>query len=346
MTGILRIAKESIFSGLNNLKINSILDRKYSSYFGFTSDEVRTMADYYSASDKYEELRQWYDGYRFGDTDIFNPWSVINYFSNDCTPRTFWQSTGNNDIIGEIMSYADEDIYQRLYSLMQGKSFPAYVDTGVIYPQLKNDPSSIYSFLLVTGYLKALSAETAPDGNFMCEVAVPNKEISFVYNREVLAKLRDIIPQSTSVYIQEALYTGNVAQLQEKLQKLLMQSVSYYDTMGENFYHGLTLGLCAVMDSSYRVMSNREAGEGWCDICMHPKKNDLPGIIIEFKAARNVSEDDLKKLSQKALKQIYDRHYDRGFSDEDVRSVLKYGIAFSGKNVEIAAESDLPVIAE
>lgn len=346
MTGILRIAKESIFSGLNNLKINSILDRKYSSYFGFTSDEVRAMADYYGVPDKYEELRQWYDGYRFGSTDIFNPWSVINYFSNDCTPRTFWQSTGNNDIIGEIMSYADEDIYQRLYSLMQGKSFPAYVDTGVIYPQLKNDPSSIYSFLLVTGYLKALSAETAPDGNFMCEVAVPNKEISFVYNREVLAKLRDIIPQSTSVYIQEALYTGNVSQLQEKLQKLLMQSVSYYDTMGENFYHGLTLGLCAVMDSSYRIVSNREAGDGRYDICMHPKKGNLPGIIIEFKAAKNASEDDLKKLSQKALRQIDDRHYASEFSDGDVSSVLKYGIAFSGKNVEIAAESDFHGTAE
>ena len=125
-----------------------------------------------------------------------------------------------------------------------------------------------------------------------------------------------------------------------------MQSVSYYDTMGENFYHGLTLGLCAVMDSSYRVMSNREAGDGRCDICMQPKKNDLPGIIIEFKAARNVSEDDLKKLSRKALKQIDDRHYDMGFSNEEVRSVLKYSIAFSGKNVEIAAESDFYGTAE
>ena len=139
LTGILRVAKESIFSGLNNLKINSILDEKYSQYFGFTPDEVREMAQYYEVPEKYEEICEWYDGYRFGDTEIFNPWSVINYFNNNCKPKAFWQSTGSNDIIGEVLANADEDIYERLNSLMQGKSFLTYVDTGVIYPQIKNN---------------------------------------------------------------------------------------------------------------------------------------------------------------------------------------------------------------
>ena len=152
LTGILRVAKESIFSGLNNLAIHSVLDNKYSSYFGFTPDEVREMAAYYGVSDKYKELCEWYDGYRFGKTEIFNPWSVINYFNNECEPRTFWQSTGSNDIIGEIIAEADKGIYERLTSLVNGDSFTTYIDTGVIYPQIKNNPSTIYSFLLVAGY--------------------------------------------------------------------------------------------------------------------------------------------------------------------------------------------------
>lgn len=177
LTGILRVAKESIFSGLNNLVINSVLDYKYSAYFGFTASEVQQMAAYYGAGDKYDELCAWYDGYRFGDTEIFNPWSVINYFNNGCVPRAFWQATGSNDIIGDIISSADAEIYEKLTSLVNGKSFVTYIYTDVIYPQIKTNPSTIYSFLLVAGYLKVLHADTAFSGDFMCEVALPNKEI-------------------------------------------------------------------------------------------------------------------------------------------------------------------------
>ena len=182
LTGILRVAKESIFSGLNNLKINSILDNRYSEYFGFTADEVREMAAYYSASEKYDEICAWYDGYRFGKTEIFNPWSVINYFSNECIPGAFWLSTGSNEVIGEILTSADEETYERLHSLLQGKTILTYVDTSVIYPQIQKNPSSIYSFLLVAGYLKAVESNVSTAGDFMCEVALPNKEIAFVYN--------------------------------------------------------------------------------------------------------------------------------------------------------------------
>ena len=132
LTGILRVSKESIFSGLNNLVIHSVLDNKYSEYFGFTSDEVKEMAEYYGVPDKYEEICQWYDGYQFGKTEIFNPWSVINYFNNQCEPRAFWQSTGSNDIIGEIIEQADEEIYARLMSLVNGKTFTTYVDTEMV----------------------------------------------------------------------------------------------------------------------------------------------------------------------------------------------------------------------
>ena len=251
LTGILRVAKESIFSGLNNLTINSILDNKYSEYFGFTSAEVKEMAEYYNASEKYNEICEWYDGYRFGKSDIFNPWSVINYFNNECEPRAFWQSTGSNDIISEVIAEADADIYERLTSLVSGNSFTTYIDTGVIYPQIQNNPSTIYSFLLVAGYLKAIKTSTAISGDFMCEVALPNKEISFVYNKEILHKLDNIIPQSTAISIQEAIYSGDGVRLQNLIQILLTQSVSCYDTVGENFYHGFMLGLCALLGGSY-----------------------------------------------------------------------------------------------
>ena len=336
LTGILRVAKESIFSGLNNLKINSILDEKYSQYFGFTPDEVREMAEYYEVPEKYEEICEWYDGYRFGETEIFNPWSVINYFNNNCKPKAFWQSTGSNDIIGEVLAHADEDIYERLNALMQGKSFLTYVDTGVIYPQIQNNPSSIYSFLLVAGYLKAVKSDAEFGSDYMCEVAIPNKEISFVYSKEILAKLNAIIPQSTAIAIQEAIYAADPAAVQKQLRKLLLQSVSFNDTSDEIFYHGLVLGLCAMFDNRYFVTSNRESGEGRFDIQLMPKNSKLPGILIELKATKDCTEENLAKLAQTALQQIEDRHYDTEMVTHGIMNVIKFGVAFSGKKVSIA----------
>lgn len=338
LTGILRVAKESIFSGLNNLAINSILDTKYSEYFGFTADEVKEIARYYHAEDKYNEICEWYDGYKFGNTEIFNPWSVINYFRNGCQPRAYWQSTGSNDIIGEILGGADEMIYEKLNALLQGESFLTYIDTGVIYPQVKSNPSSVYSFLLVAGYLKVIKSEPSFSGDFMCDVALPNKEITFVYNKEILQKLNNIVPQATAISIQEAIYSGDTAALQKNLGTLLMQSVSSYDTVGENFYHGLVLGLCATLDNRFYITSNRESGEGRYDICLCPKDGKLPGILIELKAAKDCSEDELKELSEKALAQIDSRKYETELTVKGVRNILKYGVAFSGKRVQIAAE--------
>lgn len=337
LTGILRVAKESIFSGLNNLTINSVLDHKYSSYFGFTADEVKEMAAYYGAADKYNEICEWYDGYQFGKNEIFNPWSVINYFNNACEPRAFWQSTGSNDIIGDILSAADEEIYTRLTSLVNGKSFTTYIDTGVIYPQIKNNPSTIYSFLLVAGYLKAVKTAPSFNGDFMCEVALPNREISFVYNKEILQKLDTIIPPSTAISIQEAVYSGDSVKMQRLIQTLLTQSVSCYDTAGENFYHGFMLGLCAMLGGSYTT-SNRESGNGRYDIQLMPENDGLPGILIELKAEKNCTADKLKKLSEKALKQISDKKYDADMTAKGVKTVYKYGVAFSGKKIEIATE--------
>lgn len=334
LTGILRVAKESIFSGLNNLAVNSVLDNKYSSYFGFTPDEVKEMAEYYHVADKYEEICEWYDGYRFGKSEIFNPWSVINYFNNECEPRAFWQSTGSNDIIGEILVEADKEIYEKLTSLVNGESLTTYIDTDVIYPQIKKNPSTVYSFLLVAGYLKTIKTSLSFNGDFMCEVALPNKEISYVYNKEILQKLDNIILPSTAVSIQEAIYSGNSEKLQSLIQTLLMQSVSSFDTGGENFYHGFVLGVCALLGGFYTT-SNRESGNGRYDIQLMPENNKLPGILIELKAEKNCTDDELKALSETALKQIIDKKYETDMITKGITTIYKYGVAFSGKQVAI-----------
>lgn len=337
LTGILRVAKESIFSGLNNLTINSVLDNKYSEYFGFTANEVKEMAAYYSASDKFDEVCEWYDGYHFGKTDIFNPWSVINYFSNDCEPRAFWLSTGSNDIIGEIIKEADNEIYERLSSLVNGGSFTTYIDTSVIYPQIKNNPSSIYSFLLMAGYLKVVKSSVSISGDFMCEVALPNKEISLVYRKEILQKLENLIPQATAIAVEEAIFSGNGEKLRDIISNFLIQSVSVFDAAGENFYHGFMLGVCALFGNSY-VTSNRESGDGRYDIALSPKASNLPGIIIELKAEKNCNENELQELAKTALKQINDKKYDTELKSKGVKTIYKYGVAFSGKHVAVEAE--------
>lgn len=338
MTGILRVAKESIFSGLNNLKLNSVLDERYGQYFGFTPDEVRMMARYYGVPEKYGEICDWYDGYRFGGYEIFNPWSVISYFNNGCKPKAFWQFTGSNDIIEDILENAPEDVYEKLYKMMQGESILSYIDTAVIYPQIKDNPSSIYSFLLVTGYLKADFVDSSYGEDYMCRVSLPNKEISFVYSKEVLAKFRDVVPQSTAISVKQAIYENNVTEFQKHLQKLLEQSVSFYDTGKEIFYHGLVLGLCATLDHQYFVTSNRESGEGRYDIQLMPKKDTLPGILIELKAIKNTSEKDLTEEARAALEQIAEKNYESEMKARNVKSIVKYGAAFCGKKVQIIME--------
>ena len=335
LTGILRVAKESIFSGLNNLKINSILDRRYSEYFGFTQEEVRQMAKYYGVPEKYEELCSWYDGYRFGDTDIFNPWSVIGYFNNECIPQAFWQSTGSNDIIQEILAQATPETMERLEQLMQGKSFITHIDTNVIYPQIQQEPSSIYSFLLVAGYLKVMTSDQAFGGDYMCEVALPNREISFVYSKEILAQLEASIPRSSAIAVQEAIYMQDIPILQKRLEQFLMQTISFHDAANETFYHGLVLGMCAMLDNCYRITSNREAGTGRFDIQMMPLNNKLPGILIELKAGKKCSAEQLEKLAQTALSQIECHAYEVELNTMGINKVLKYGVAFSGKKVSI-----------
>ncbi|WP_303149525.1 AAA family ATPase [uncultured Cloacibacillus sp.] len=338
LTGVLRVAKESIFSGLNNIVVYSVLDDKYSAYFGFTPDEVMQMAKYYGVPEKYEEIRDWYDGYRFGKSDIYNPWSVINYFSQGCKPQAYWVSTGSNDIIGEIIARADQKVYDQLTSLVSGNPVFSYIDTSVVYPEINNNPSAIYSILLVSGYLNAVKTDSSRSADTMCELALPNREIVYVYTKEILQKLESIIPQSTVISFHEALYSGDGDRIRKLIHDLLLKSASNFDVAGENFYHGLMLGLCAMLSDFY-VTSNRESGEGRFDIQLRPHNKRLPGILIELKAEKKTTPEKLKQLAETALRQIEDNKYDTEMINEGVKTIYKYGVAFSGKNVEISVET-------
>ena len=329
LTGILRVAKESIFSGMNNLKTNSILDDSYSSYFGFTNDEIKDMLAYYEYEDKYQEILEWYDGYRFGNTEIFNPWSVINYISDQCFPKAFWQSTGSNDIIGEIIGTATPEINENLYKLFCGNTITTYVDTSVIYPEVQSNPYSIYSFLLVAGYLKVAAIYPQNDGNYMCDVAIPNKEIAFVYEKEVLNRTNQ---NNVSISIHQAIFSKDANKLQSLLENFMVKSISTMDGASEAFYHGMMLGLCAVLGSQYKVRSNRESGLGRFDIELVPMMKGMPGFIFEFKHTKDKNMD-LDSLVDNALRQIDDMRYDTELKDFGVVDIVKIGIAFRQKSV-------------
>jgi len=340
LTGILRIAQESIFSGLNNLTVNSVMDSEYDGFFGFTESEVREMLDYYGALGKENELRDWYDGYIFGNKEIYNPWSVINYLSKGCLPQAYWVNTGKNEILEDVLKSASDDTTERLRSLLMGERVIARIDQNVVYRSLTEDPANIYSLLLVAGYLKTPKKELQGDGSWLCEVAIPNREIAAVYKSEVLSHLVYIgaMGRATANKIAESIYALDVRKLQDGIGEYMMKSISFYDAGAEGFYHGLVLGLVALMDNQYMVRSNRESGEGRYDISLIPRENKYPGVILELKWGKDLEDNKLELLSKEALNQINDKSYSIEMIDNGVKNIIKMGIAFSGKKVKICTE--------
>ena len=345
LTGILRIAQESIFSGLNNLTVNSVMDDEYDQFFGFTSSEVRDMLEYYGYLDKESELKDWYDGYLFGSTEIYNPWSVINYISKGCIPQVYWVNTGKNEILEDVLKAATDDITERLHALLQGERVVARIDQNVVYRSLSEDPANIYSLLLVAGYLKTPKKQLQADGSYLCEVSIPNKEIAAVYKSEILSHLLQIgaVTRTTADKIAESLYANDYKKLQKAIAEYMDKSISFYDAGAESFYHGLVLGLIALMDNQYKIKSNRESGDGRYDISLIPRENRYPGIIMELKWKKDLKEDGLIELANQALAQIDNNRYDAEMKEDGIHDVLKFGIAFSGKKVYISA---IPVTTE
>ena len=337
LTGILRIAQESIFSGLNNLTVNSVMDEEYDNYFGFTQCEVKEMLEYYGMSEKESELKEWYDGYLFGSEEIYNPWSVINYIAKGGIPQAYWVNTGKNEILEDVLKIATDDITERLFALLQGEMVVARIDQNVVYRSLAEDPANIYSLLLIAGYLKIPRKELQADGTYLCEVSIPNREIAAVYKNEILSHLLQIgaVTRTTANRIAESLYTNDHKKLQKAIAEYMDKSISFYDAGAEGFYHGLVLGLIALMDNQYKIKSNRESGDGRYDISLFPREEKYPGIIMELKWKKNLSADDLDGLAEEAFDQIENMRYDSEMKEDGVRDILKFGIAFSGKKVSV-----------
>ena len=242
-----------------------------------------------------------------------------------------WQSTGNNEIIGEIITTATPEITEGLYKLLCGEKITTYVDTSVIYPEVQKNPYSIYSFLLVAGYLKVAAIYPQNDGNFMCDVAIPNKEIIFVYEKEVLNRTNQ---NSVSVSISQAIFSGDTKKLQSLLENFMLQSISSMDGANEAFYQGMMLGLCAVLGNRYQVRSNRESGRRRFDVQLAPLVSGIPGFLFEFKHT-NDEHVDLDVLADSALRQIDEKKYDAELRSAGINSVIKIGIAFRGKNAVV-----------
>ena len=326
LTGILRIAQESIFSGLNNLSVNTVMDEEYDSFFGFTSDEVKKMLEYYGMSKKESELKDWYDGYLFGSEEIYNPWSVINYISRGGIPQAYWVNTGKNEILEDLLKVATDDITERLYALLHGERIIARIDQNVVYSSLTEEPANIYSLLLVAGYLKAPKKELQADGSYLCEVSIPNREIAAVYKSEILSHFLQVgvITRNTANKIAESLYANDYKKLQNAVAEYMDKSISFYDGGAEGFYHGLMLGLIALMDNQYKIKSNRESGDGRYDICLIPREEKYPGIIMELKWKEKLSEAALVSLAEEKTNKETKLSVDYSSYDELIKRLPIY----------------------
>ena len=337
MTGILRVAKESIFSGLNNIKVYSLLDDDFSSCFGYTENDVRKMAAYYGRTSKLEEIRSWYDGYRFGNVEIYNPWSVNSYFSANCKADSFWSHTSGNSAIRILLKNADMDLKRKFIALTDGKAIREVVNTNIVYPDMEKNPNAIFSFLLVTGYLKVSKWIRKGITGDIVELAIPNREVLRAFIAEIIPSMNSMNKESIATKIVEAIDLEDIDSLTTELRHFLLETVSFYDTSSEGFHQGLMIGFSSVLSGFYDIRSNRESGFGRFDIALTPKESEnLPGIILELKTAGN--REELKTRSNEALQQINEKEYKTEMLRFHVTRILKIGLAFHGKEAEVAYE--------
>lgn len=334
MTGVLRIAKESIFSGLNNLAVYSVLSNKYSDVFGFSADEVQQIADDTGIDDKFAEMKKWYDGYRFGGSEIYNPWSIINYIDNDCMPMPYWVHTSGNSILHELLPQADYLRIRSLQGLLDDRPIAVSLNENVIYGQLSREQSALYTLLLMTGYLTVQSSSSTSYNRYL--LRIPNEEIKQVYSIEILNTLAEGIDQDSFDGLFDALLAGQKQDFEYRLQQILLHFVSAYDAANkESFYHGFMLGMTALfLNKQYTIESNRESGCGRFDIALFPKDIKATGVIMEFKTAS--SEEELQLRAREALTQIGSKNYTAEFHKRGIDKVWLYGISFWGKHVNVA----------
>lgn len=330
LTGVLRVAKESIFSGLNNLSVCTVMSNDYAEIFGFTTAEVKKMAQDLQQEDLLPAIQQWYDGYRFGRRHMYNPWSVINFFSHG-ELGDYWVNTSGNGIIQHMLRHLDEEKERVLLALLHGESVTAAVREGVIYEDIDRDEDTLYTMLLTTGYLTAIDKRRGI-GGILAKLVIPNREVQDVYRSEILERIKAGLSIARLESILTDLMSGKADSFAKGLTTYIQYLVSSYDAANkESFYHGFLLGMTALLVPDYIIESNRESGNGRFDLAIFPKDKQKAGVILEFKVAAN--EKELTKRAQQALQQITKRQYVTTFKQRDIKTVWQYGIAFCGKQV-------------
>ena len=342
LTGILRVAKEGVLSGLNNLKVYSVFDEAFSDCFGFTEDEVRGLLTYYGHPEKMDEARDWYDGYLFGGREMYNPWSLLNYVQDGFRPQPYWISTSSNDLVADALSRMTPRMRGVLADFFEkgALSVPCAKDLGP-YGTIQNSPKIIWSLLAHTGYLKVVSP---PDDNGQATLAFPNRELVRVFRDEILDPLECSPAAGDDLDdILRSLTTGDAEGFRKGVEAFLVSSASYFDTAKEDFFHGLLLGLLALGRDTFEIKSNRESGDGRPDILMKPRSGKpFPGVVLELKsptvapdASPEQIESALDASAKAARGQIDDKRYAAEMEAEGI-PVLKYGVGFCGKRVVLA----------
>ncbi|MBO5320829.1 MAG: AAA family ATPase [Ruminococcus sp.] len=335
MTGCLRISKESIFTGLNNLRVNSVRTDAFSEYFGFTAEEVRSLAEYYGISDKIDDIRNWYDGYYFGMTDIYNPWSVLNYIQNmmsmpDAPPEPYWSNTSSNSIIYKLIRESGEETRDMVEELMNGGSItvPVYEDT--VYADIDVNSDHIWSFLLFTGYLKQIKTELRDDLLYLTLV-IPNIEVRSIYQRTIMQWFKEKTNSDSRSELFEALISQDIETIEDTICDWLDETISFHDEK-EQYYHGFLTGLLSGF-KGYTLKSNRESGDGRPDLMLLEKRRRKLAVVIEIKATREFTK--LDSLCDEALYQIKKYRYETELKNEGYQEIIKYGIAFCKKSCRV-----------
>lgn len=332
ITGYLRISKESIFTGLNNLQIISLLSNDYSEYFGFTQEEISDLLHYYLLEERQEELKKWYNGYRFGNTEVYNPWSVINYandkvWNSALFPKPYWSNTSSNSIIRELIETADISAKKEIEELIAGGTIRKQIHEEITYTDIHISQDNLWNFLFFTGYLK-MTNQSMEGNQIYLDLSIPNEEIRYIYQNTIREWFNQKIKSTDLTPMFQSMLRGDSEAFEDLLKKHLRESISYYDTK-EAYYHGFLTGILSGLQD-YEILSNREAGNGRPDILLKPYDELNPVVIIETKFTDKFSS--MEKKCEDALQQIENKAYAAGPLDEGYKTILKYGICFCKKS--------------
>ncbi|MDO4297766.1 MAG: AAA family ATPase [Lachnospiraceae bacterium] len=335
ITGCLRISKESIFTGLNHLNIISVLDRRYSEHFGFTEQEVLQAMTYYGVQGRFGDMKKWYDGYMFGDTEVYNPWSVIKFLydldaSIDAFPRPYWINTSSNEIMKDMVMRADREMKGQLEALLDGKTLDVPIHEEITYGDMYDNGENLWNFLYFTGYLTK-KEEYFKESAIFLKVRIPNAEVKTIYQNTILNWFRENIRKKDFRDLYQAMENKDSGKMSEILNEQLISTISFYDS-AENFYHGFLAGILS-QSERYLVKSNRETGNGRSDLMLRSPSLRGKAFIIEVKVSDRI--DDLEKDAEAAVQQIHDRGYAEELRTEGYRNIICYGISFYQKDCEV-----------